>query len=346
MPIPKPHVLAKRNHGCRLETELTLWGHRAVVLQNELLRVTVLAGKGADVVEFLYKPLDVDFLWANPTGPRPVETSYPPTSPEKCFGDYYFGGWQELFPHGSLPEKVDGGMMYQHGEVWGLPWEVRVEEDTPERVSVTFHVRTRKMPLVLERRMTLESGSPVVTLDETAHNLSGHKIGVIWGHHPAFGAPFLSGDCTLYAPAKTVNVNLKAQTSWPKGKLDGKPYDFGAMPPEGSRIGRMLYLENLSDGWYALVNAKKKIGFGMRWDAKRFPVVWIWQETNAGTGSPWYGEAYAMAVEPVSHLPFPRERKEALLEIPARGTVSTRIQAFAIPGGKPVKAIDAQCRAK
>ena len=50
-----------------------------MVLQNELLRVTVLAGRGADIVEFLYKPLDVDFMWANPSGPVPTGTEYGPT---------------------------------------------------------------------------------------------------------------------------------------------------------------------------------------------------------------------------------------------------------------------------
>lgn len=340
MPSLKSTYHPRRNHGCRIETDATLWGYRSVVLQNELLRVTVLAGKGADVAEFLYKPLDIDFLWASPNGPRPRETVYPPADSRQCFGDFYYGGWQELFPHGSKPADAYGARLPQHGEVWGLPWEVRVEEDSPARVSVTFGVRTRLLPFVLERRMSLSAESPVLEIDETACNLGGCAVDFLWGHHPAFGAPFLSGACTLYAPTRTVNVNLKQSTTWPVGEASGRREDFSRPPPPGSRAGRMLYLQDLSDGWYALVNDRLKVGFGMRWDARRFPVVWIWQEAHAGQGSPWFGNAYAMAVEPVSHMPFARERGEPLLKLKPGGKMRARFLALAIPGGRPVKNID------
>ena len=58
-----------RNYGCRL-TEMVLAGYRAVVLENEKLRVTVIADKGADIYEFLYKPRDVDFMWRSWVGLR------------------------------------------------------------------------------------------------------------------------------------------------------------------------------------------------------------------------------------------------------------------------------------
>lgn len=51
-----------RNHQCR--TDEFLWrGHRLIVLENELLRIGVLASKGADLVELRYKPRDLDLLW-------------------------------------------------------------------------------------------------------------------------------------------------------------------------------------------------------------------------------------------------------------------------------------------
>jgi hypothetical protein len=338
MPIPPPFFIPKRNFGCRVETDVTLWGHRAVVLQNELLRVTVLAGRGADIVEFLYKPLDVDFMWANPSGPLRSETSLPPGNPLRAFDQHYAGGWQELFPHGSRPVEAYGKTdLYQHGEVWGLPWDVRVEEDTPKRVSVIFSCRTRQTPFVLERRMTLEAGKPVLQFDETAHNLGRRGLDVMWGHHPAFGAPLLSPDCIIYAAAKTLNVDLKHRTTWPVGEYKGKREDFSRIPGARSGKGRMLYLEDLIDGWYALVNPKLKLGIGMRWNKRQFPVVWIWQEAGACKHSPWFGHAYATALEPFTNLPFARERKEKLLRIPAGGKVNTKFEAIAIPGGKPVR---------
>ena len=55
-----------RNYGCRMSDECTFRGLRLVVLENEKLRVTVLVDKGTDIYEFLYKPLDIDFLWRSP----------------------------------------------------------------------------------------------------------------------------------------------------------------------------------------------------------------------------------------------------------------------------------------
>ncbi len=70
-----------------------------VSLENELLRVGVLADKGTDVFEFNYKPKDMDFVWLTAGGVR-NPTSYLSTSPDTLatFVDYYPGGWQEILP--------------------------------------------------------------------------------------------------------------------------------------------------------------------------------------------------------------------------------------------------------
>ena len=233
-----------------------------------------------------------------------------------------------------------------HGEVWSLPWEVRVEEDSPRRVRVAFTVRTRQTPFLLERALTLEAGSPAVRIDETVRNLSGRRIDFMWGHHPCFGAPLVSPRSVLYAPAKTVCLNLAHRTDWPRGTVAGKTIDFSRPPAPKSGVSRMLYLEKLREGWYALVNPGLKMGFGMRWDKKRFPLVWIWQEAGGNTDSPWFGDTYAMAVEPFNSLPGARQRGEKLSVLPARGSLTTRLYACAIPGARPVKGIDAGGRVR
>ena len=45
-----------RNYGCRITVDIFFGNIPAVVLENEHIRMTILAGRGADVVEFLYKP--------------------------------------------------------------------------------------------------------------------------------------------------------------------------------------------------------------------------------------------------------------------------------------------------
>jgi len=43
-----------------------------------------------------------------------------------------------------------------------------------------------------------------------------------------------------------------------------------------------LCLGNLEDSWYAVTNLDKKIGFGMSWDKKVFPFLWIWRLYGKG----------------------------------------------------------------
>jgi hypothetical protein len=52
----------QRNWGARI-LECQYKGMRVVFLENELLRVGVLADKGTDIFEFNYKPRDMDFVW-------------------------------------------------------------------------------------------------------------------------------------------------------------------------------------------------------------------------------------------------------------------------------------------
>ena len=50
----------ERNYACRI-TECTFRGLRCVVLENQVIRVSVAADKGADIYEFLHKPTDTEF---------------------------------------------------------------------------------------------------------------------------------------------------------------------------------------------------------------------------------------------------------------------------------------------
>ena len=54
-----------RHHGCRVD-EFGWRNQQLIVIENELLRVGVVATKGSDIVEFRYKPRDLDVLWHAP----------------------------------------------------------------------------------------------------------------------------------------------------------------------------------------------------------------------------------------------------------------------------------------
>ena len=72
-PTAKPQTLpgGLRTHGCRLSTDWSYQGTPALILENELLRITLLTGHGAHISEFRYKPLDLDVLYHDPSGLLP-----------------------------------------------------------------------------------------------------------------------------------------------------------------------------------------------------------------------------------------------------------------------------------
>ena len=48
------HYQNERNYGCRVSDSWTYRGLKTVVLENELLRIVILADKGADIYQFVY----------------------------------------------------------------------------------------------------------------------------------------------------------------------------------------------------------------------------------------------------------------------------------------------------
>ena len=96
---------------------------RTLILENELLRVTVLVDKGSDIVEFRYKPFDLDFLFMSPAGIRNPNRGIVSAPSGGPFLDYFSGGWNEVLPNGGPLVSYKGAELGQHGEISLIPWE-------------------------------------------------------------------------------------------------------------------------------------------------------------------------------------------------------------------------------
>lgn len=303
-----------RKTGCRLSLDYTYRGMRVAFLENEAIRVGILLDKGADIFEFTYKPRDLDFLWQSPIELRKpfVATS---ALPEGAFHDYYFGGWQEVLPSaGWASEPYQGTYQGLHGEVALLPFHAAVEEDTPQLVSLRTWVQLYRTPFALERTMSLKQGTSALFIHERLVNQADMEFAIIWGHHPAFGAPFLDENCQVDAPATKVEVLAYHQNGlW----QPGGDYDFPMVPnrrseqlqdirqvlPASTRSVDVVFFKELKDGWYRLTNPRLGVGFGMSWDISLFKYLWMWQVYGGHSDYPWYGRTYNAALEPFTSYP-------------------------------------------
>ncbi|MFH2069083.1 MAG: aldose 1-epimerase [Candidatus Omnitrophota bacterium] len=328
--------------GCRVETELTFRGWRMVVLENQNLRVSILPEKGSDIIEFRYKPLDLDIMWESPLGLRSKEWFLATNGggAQGNFMDYYEGGWQEILPNAGPASEYKGASIGQHGEVSLSPWNCQVLEDNPQRVSVKMSVETRRTPFRLEKVLSLEKDTPALFLEEAVTNLSEEKMEFLWGHHPAFGAPFLSHSCRLEIPgnpnvevlagdgASRTNL-LSGRGKWPTVSGKKGPVDLREVPSFKDKVSNMFFLTNLPEGRYQIKNPEKKLSFMMEWDAKVFSHLWYWQVAGGSFHYPWWGRTYNIALEPFSGPPtIARAIKEGdALSLKAGKTLKTFLAA-------------------
>ncbi len=112
-----------RNYACRI-SESVFRGLGCVTLENQLIRVSVAAHKGADIYEFLHKPTDTEFLLRTPLGLRRQPATLPTINlREGSFSDFYEGGMAGTASgRGRLSERIERAQFGQHGEVALLPW--------------------------------------------------------------------------------------------------------------------------------------------------------------------------------------------------------------------------------
>jgi hypothetical protein len=315
--MPKIHI---RNYGCRI-WEITLNGLRAVILENELLRVGVLVDKGTDIFEFLYKPKDIDCMWHSWLGIRDGNAwQITQSSRIGNFLDNYFGGWQDLFPNADENCVYKGAELGVHGEACILPWTYTIIQDEPDQIQVKFSLSTIRMPFQLEKVLTLKTGKSVLYFDAQVKNLGNEEIDFMWGLHPALGKPFLSDQCIITLPPCKVRtdallgsdfsrLDFDQITSWPKVKgKNGLEIDISEIPGEEIKCNDRAVIYEFAEGWYAVVNPELQMVFAMTWDKEVFPYLLYWQSFSGWQGYPFYGTAYTMSLEPRSSFLFPLTR--------------------------------------
>lgn len=318
-----------RQHGCRI-TSLVSRGHDVVVLENRTIRLAVARTKGADVVELRYKPLDVDCLARTSTDLVAPGLRWPPIeSARGTFLDHSYLGWQEVLPNGGPPTVWGATELGTHGEVSMLEWSATIVADEPDRASVRFGVDLFRMPLRLERTMTVTGDAPAVVWDEVVVNRGEERVPFMWGHHPDFGPPLVDVGAVIDLAPGTVHTPVvdtprrrlapAVTAEWPTvpGIEPGRWHDLREVLPKEARVDDSVWIELHDEGWAAVRNRQLGLGAAMLWDAAVFPYVWCWMSYGGSFGYPHYGRIMNLAIEPFTSPVAPlhelvTERPDAL----------------------------------
>lgn len=291
-------------------------GVRGVVLENDQVLVTILPDKGADIYQWIHKGTGVDVMWKSPWGLRRPGGGIP-TSFDSAVTwiEWYSGGWQILFPNGGNTCTYKGVEMSFHGETSAIAWDIAELNTDDQTASVRLETRLARSPFAISREMVLPQGASSFLIRETIRNDGGEPMDYMWGHHPAFGAPFLSADCVIDTNARKMIADPKIdppnnpmtpgeQYEWPNVEANGTVTDLSLVTPEQTARGSMGYLDEFDDiAWYGITNTHLGIGAGLAWRRDDFPYAWFWQEMHNSPGFPWYKGVYVMAIEPSTTWP-------------------------------------------
>ena len=332
-----------RNYGCRLRSYI-LNGIEMLSLENQKIKIVLSLGKGADIVEFVHKATDIDFMWHSFNELKNINHISTTSSKGGNFLDSYSGGWQELFPVYGGATPYHGAEQGIHGEACLYPWTYEVITDVPECVEVKLTLRTIRSPFYLEKHIKLLENDPTMYMSQKVTNLGCNEMDFMWGHHPAFGFPFLDDSVRLHLkgaphalvpgytiPAKNCPFAVETKGTWPTlPDKNGIPFDLSRVHASDENLYFEYLLSDLQEGCYEIVNHNKKIGMRMSWDPKVFRYLWIWALYCGLEEYPWYGRSYVFAVEPWSSAPGNYEDAQkagTLLHLAPGATMETELSA-------------------
>jgi len=301
---------------CTVSTEYERRGIDTVLLENDRLRVEILAGKGGDITEIRDKRTDTNILFEAPHEWRaPDDGTVEAPDPVHAFLDHYPGGWQNVTPNAGGPASVNGASLPQHGGSALTPWDVSVERDAPEQVSISLTTELTRYPLALERQISLNRDESALDIEDGMQNLGEVPVSYAWLQHIVFGPPLVGSDATVEVPCETVlvdpdhtdpNARLEPGTTgtWPTiAGADGDTVDLSTLPPKANRVHDLAALTDLARGTYEVRNPTLDLAVSVSFPPEFYEYVWYWGAFGGFESAPFYGRNYNLGLEPCTSVP-------------------------------------------
>ncbi len=271
-------ILGDRKTGCRFY-EFTFYGFRSLLIENDKIRTVLLLDKGTDIISFVDKKTDTEFVWTNPMGLSCLEKIKKGHMDEDCLSDNYVGGWFEILPNLGGPCVFKNKHFPGHGEVSNLPWDYQVVYDSEEEIQLLFFTRLSKYPLELRKKLCLKKGDSSLCFEEEIHNIGVVPCAYTWAHHPNIGYPFLNEKCVIEAPFLSENISVPAQ---------------------GTMVNEVKTYENVCEGSAVIRNTDTGVGIRFEWDKETFRHCNLWISAGYNCGHHHHDGAYVVCILPSS----------------------------------------------
>jgi galactose mutarotase-like enzyme len=305
---------------------------RTARLASAQLAVTVDLDRGAEIASLRHVASGTDILMTTPWAAearalRPAPHRRPEDS-EAVWQESYAGGWQTLFPHAGTPETVDGEMRSYHGEASIAPWEL----DGADAARVEAHLVLASVPARIDRVIRLDGDT--LSVSDRIENVGSARFRYDYQSHPAFGAPFLEGGCTITADAQSYTPHPEFDigefepgrpVAWPRAEARSGSVDLASIPAPDARALRFGWLGGFTRQSATITNPRTGIAATLSWSDPLREVAWLWQDAGADIREPWLGRGYTTAIEPSTRTTASGGHDAPVLEAHDVVTFTTRL---------------------
>jgi len=269
---------------CSIDVSWQFNNLQTIRIENDFLSLLVLPQLGAKIYQFVHKASGTNLLWNNPRlAPQPLHYGMK-------FDDTWSGGWDELIPNDVPVPFPNGDVLPDHGEVWSQASEWRILSQSEEEVSVSFASLGRVLPTRFEKVISLRAGESLARLHYSYANQGPKPIQFVWNIHPPMT---ISTATRLDLPARRGfleawgNDQFAAglEYEWPYAiDRKGRTVDLRTIPPPSEAIADFHYLPDVAEGWYAVTDTEKQVGFGMVFPISVLPHLWLFRTIGGWRG--------------------------------------------------------------
>ena len=331
----------------------TYRNRKAVQLENEMLRITVLT-EGGHIAELFHKPAGLNPLWTPPwpsLEPSAYDAAKHPQYGNNSESKLLAGLMghnlcMDIFGGPSDDEAAAG--MTVHGEASVAPYEIKVAGGSLQQRATFSQAQLR-----FARNISFAAPN-VVRIAEEVENLSALDRPIAWTQHVTLGAPFVEPGVTLFRASATKSKVIESDFTGGKGYMKiGAEFDWPNVPslnggtvdmrgfinrPVSGAFSTHLMDPRRPDAFFLAWSPKSKLLVGYVWRRADFPWLGIWEESHCRTAPPWNGQTITRGME-FGVSPMPESRRQMLERgslfgvpgyrwIPARKTVRVEYRAF------------------
>jgi hypothetical protein len=278
---------------CEVRVEM-YQGLERIIIENSRVVATLLPGKGADLLAFIWKATNTNCLYRSDTPIESLAKLDLQKQRLRNHSDYSLGGWMEALPHrgsyqGFVLEQDNGGIAAT------LPWEYMILKVSKDEAAVKVWVDLPIFPLRIEKIYKLTEREPeVLAIAETVVNIGSEQMDFTWTQHALFGGEFLDGDVKVAVPSNSVfkawehiDCPGKALSAYEEAvaavHLRQGCFDLRRALPKGCGDYEFVVYNSLEAGCAALINEQMGLAVELHFELEHFPYLRaLYQHTEAG----------------------------------------------------------------